>query len=79
MYLFLMSVAMTCLLAAGTIALYPAVLWVVAPRPRRVVVYMTTGLFAHLSYIGFFYLILGLSAAVTCIAGVYPARPQEQR
>ena len=36
MYLFLMSVAMTGLLGAGTIALYPAVLWVVAPRPREV-------------------------------------------
>ena len=34
MYLFLISVAMTCLLAAATIALYPAVLWVVVPRPR---------------------------------------------
>ncbi len=34
MYLFLISVAVTCLLAAATIALYPAVLWVVVPRPR---------------------------------------------
>ena len=43
------------------------------------VVYMTTGLFAHMSYIRFFYLILGLSAAATCIAGVRPQRPQEQQ
>ncbi len=34
------------------------------------VAYMTSGLFAHMAYIRFFYLMLGLAAAVTCIAGV---------
>ena len=38
------------------------------------IAYMTTGLFAHMAYIRFFYLILGLAAALTCIAGVSGAR-----
>ncbi len=33
-----------------------------------IVVYLTTGLFMHLSYIRFFFLVLGLAAAVTVIA-----------
>ena len=36
-----------------------------------VVVLMTTGLSMHMAYIRFFYLILGMAAAVTCVAGLY--------
>ena len=36
-----------------------------------VVAYLATGLFMHMSYVRFFYLILGLAGAATCVAGVH--------
>ncbi|MHC4081002.1 MAG: O-antigen ligase family protein [Planctomycetota bacterium] len=42
------------------------------------VIFMTTGLSMHMAYIRFFYLVLGLAAAVTCIAAAAPPREEEQ-
>ncbi|MHC4415217.1 MAG: O-antigen ligase family protein [Planctomycetota bacterium] len=43
------------------------------------VAFMAAGLSMHMAYIRFFYLILGLSAAVTCIAGASAARREARR
>jgi hypothetical protein len=42
------------------------------------VVFMTTGLSMHMAYIRFFYLALGLAAAVACVAGASPRWMEEE-
>lgn len=42
------------------------------------VMYLTTGLSMHLSYIRFYFLVLGLAAAATMIAGTAQARPGDE-
>ncbi len=42
-----------------------------------VVAYLATALFLHMSYVRFFYLILGLAGAATCVAGVHTTAVME--